>query len=65
MDTEALRSCMASKRPDVLLGSDVKEGARLRVDGTPSVWINGKRLEPPLNPESLRQIFEYILKSRR
>lgn len=61
LDSEAMRECMESKRTSNKLKDDVSEGNRLGLKGTPTVWINGKRLDDP-DYKTITDILKHILK---
>ncbi len=60
LDLEAQKSCVESGRHLEKIRSDIEQGTKLGVEGTPSVWINGKRVEMPA-PEVLTEIFKSLL----
>ncbi len=60
LDQEGLRACRAEDRPRSKLLADISEGKALEVVGTPSVFVNGRRIKN-LSPEALAVVFEHIL----
>jgi uncharacterized membrane protein/protein-disulfide isomerase len=62
IDTEGLKECINSSRQVGKIKSEVKEGDTLGLSSTPSIWINGRKVERP-TPEALARIFEEILKN--
>jgi protein-disulfide isomerase len=44
LDTDALRTCMASPRASQAVLDNVKEGQALKIATTPTVFVNGRRL---------------------
>ena len=60
LDTAALEECMKSRRHAAKLASDAREGEALGVEGTPSVWVNGKKVEA-VNSLVLKSIFAEII----
>lgn len=60
IDGQALASCLESGRQRKKIQDDIAAANKLGVDGTPSFWINGKRVQAPA-PVVLREIFEKIL----
>lgn len=44
LDEAAFRACMAEPEAETALQSDIAEGVRLGVTGTPSLFINGRKL---------------------
>jgi protein-disulfide isomerase/uncharacterized membrane protein len=61
LDPEALKECVASKRYLSAVHRDVQDGNALELQGTPSFWINDKKLSS-FAPEVLEAVFERILK---
>jgi protein-disulfide isomerase/uncharacterized membrane protein len=45
LNGDGLRQCMGSSAARAKLDSDIQEGRRLEVKATPTVFVNGKRLE--------------------
>lgn len=64
LDPDKIEVC--SNRSDVIakIHQDISEGLRLGVDGTPAIWINGKRL-PVLKVELVNRIVESLLRRPR
>ena len=52
-DQEAFEQCQKSERYWDKIADDIKQGIELGVDGTPSVWVNGKRFR------GIKQDYEY------
>ena len=44
LDEAAFRACLAEPRAEEALQSDIAEGVRLGVTGTPTIFINGRRV---------------------
>lgn len=64
LDSEALTECVSSKRYLPAIHRDVNDGNALSLQGTPTFWINDKRVSS-FAPEVLEAIFKRILKDRR
>ena len=47
LDAEALQECMKSGRQVTKLAADAREAGELGVEGTPSLWVNGKKVDVP------------------
>jgi protein-disulfide isomerase/uncharacterized membrane protein len=62
LDRQGLEECVSSNRHLEKIRSDAAEGDRLGIEGTPSYWVNGKKLAI-VTPTTLRRIFEEILKT--
>ncbi len=45
LDSDAMRQCLTSPGARAKLDRDIAEGKRLQVNATPTVFVNGKRLE--------------------
>lgn len=60
LDEAALEECMTSDRQLKKIKEDIKEGDALGVEGTPTVWINGKRLKNP-GPQAIVEVIKEVL----
>lgn len=60
LDGTALDECMKSRRHAGKLEKDAREAEKLGLEGTPSVWVNGKKVEAA-NTLVLDSIFRAIL----
>jgi len=60
LDDAAIQECLESERHIEKIVADVMEADRLDLQGTPTVWVNGKRVLNPTS-ENLRKIFDYVL----
>lgn len=60
LDGQALKECVRSRRYVSKIQEDIKEGHRLGLASTPSIWVNG-RLVKGATPDALRAIFKAIL----
>ena len=54
LDLAAYRSCLASRRPDVVLERDHDDARAARVSGLPTLWIGREKFEGFTSPEALR-----------
>ena len=63
LDDAALRECMASDRYRGKMIRDIKAGSAAELQGTPSVWVNGKLVSQP-SPAVFEMIFNSILKEK-
>lgn len=61
LDGEALKECVDSKRYLSAVHRDVQDGNSLELEGTPSFWINDKKVSS-FAPEVLEAVFQRILK---
>jgi protein-disulfide isomerase len=58
LDTAAFRECLSSGRYRANLEEDIAEGQRLGVGGTPTFFINGRKLVGAQPFERFKQIIE-------
>ena len=63
LDDAAVLECMASGRYREKIASDIKAGSAAGLQGTPSVWVNGKLVTHP-SSEVFETIFNSILKEK-
>lgn len=63
LDEAAVRECMHSGRYREVILKDIKAGSAAGLQGTPSVWVNGKLVTRP-GYETFTRIFDTILKER-
>jgi protein-disulfide isomerase/uncharacterized membrane protein len=63
LDEVAARECMQSGRYRERILQDIKAGSAAGLQGTPSVWVNGKLVTQP-GHESFTRIFNTILKEK-
>lgn len=61
LDLTAYRSCLASRRPDVVLERDQSDARAARVSGLPTLWIGREKFEGFTNAEALRASIERAL----
>ncbi len=62
MDTAAFRKCLTSGKYDAAVESARQEGRGLGVEGTPTLFVNGKRLQGP-DRKTLEAAIEAALKA--
>jgi protein-disulfide isomerase/uncharacterized membrane protein len=60
IDDAAMRECITSGRYHERILTDIKAGSAAGLQGTPSVWVNGKLVSQP-SPEVFEAIFNSIL----
>lgn len=60
LDEEALKSCMTAERTAQKISSDIDEGNRLQLEGTPSLWINGQKVDEP-DYNSITKILKHLI----
>lgn len=59
LDKKALNECMQSKRHRPRIVKDIRQGEKLGIRGTPSVFVNGKQAPP--SKVALKNLFESLL----
>lgn len=59
LDADPMRECLASRRQMDKIKKDTELGDSLHIQGTPSVWINGKYLKTP-HPDIIKAIIETL-----
>ena len=64
LDEDAVVECMRADRYRERILRDISDGERAQLQGTPSVWVNGRAVNNP-TPEVLRAIFDSILKGAK
>ena len=62
LDSIGMQDCMKTGRHRAKIVDDINIAEKLGLEATPSIWINGKKLEGQ-NGEILRRIFKKILAS--
>ena len=60
LDVTKFDACMASDEPRAKIRDDLALGEKLNLQGTPSVWINGKAV-PAANDQVIRAIVKRVL----
>jgi protein-disulfide isomerase len=61
LDEQALRECLGSPRVLAKLHSDIELGNQLGLRGTPSLWLNGKKLEVS-HPEVVESLIKRAMR---
>lgn len=61
IDVEAFKQCLAADRINAKIAADLAEGNRLGVTGTPSIWINGKKVRAS-HPIIIKNLIQRFLK---
>jgi protein-disulfide isomerase len=60
LNPDAMRACMADPKTTQVIQAEQAEGQALEIDSTPTVFINGRRMEGA-NEQSLEQFIDYEL----
>jgi protein-disulfide isomerase/uncharacterized membrane protein len=58
LDGPSFESCLVSDDAQVAIGRDVEQGGKVHVEGTPSIYINGRLFRDWLDPERVRLVIE-------
>lgn len=62
LNSSQLKSCMGSKEAQNQLSAEIEEAAKLDIQSTPSLFINGKRIDAGTpNPEFLKALLEKLI----
>lgn len=61
LDTGRFRTCYENAEPADEVAADMKEGQKFYILGTPTFFINGKRLEGAQPPEAFATVIDSIL----
>lgn len=56
LDLQEFNQCYAEERTRPIVERDFEEGQRLRIDGVPYLFINGRRVSGAIDQESLRAL---------
>ena len=60
VDPGKLQECMKAQKEDVITAS-VKEGESLGVDGTPTMFVNGRLISGARSPDEFRAVLDRAL----
>ncbi len=63
LDTAAFEGCLVSEETDRALKSKIEAGSKLTIEGTPTIFINGRRFLEWPDPERLRLVVEGEMKN--
>lgn len=65
VDAAQLGSCLDSKSTDLEVTKDIADGHALKVDSTPTMFINGRRIASSLDWPVLRSIIDYEIEYQK
>jgi protein-disulfide isomerase len=65
LDSAAFNACFDSRRYSQAVTSDEQLARSLGVNSTPTMFINGRRIENPLDYETIKQVIESLLAAAR
>ncbi|MCB9029546.1 MAG: thioredoxin domain-containing protein [Deltaproteobacteria bacterium] len=60
LDADKLKTCLDSEHVSKKIVSDIEDGDKLGLVGTPSIWVNGKALRD-ISLENFESVFKQIL----
>jgi protein-disulfide isomerase len=61
LDMQALHECVDNGRQLEVIKKDIERAIELDIQGTPTIWVNGKKFEGRTERD-FRQLFDFILK---
>jgi protein-disulfide isomerase len=64
LDMKRFAADWASKETAATIARDIQDGDRAGVDGTPTIYVNGKRYHGALGPEAMKPVIEAELKKK-
>jgi len=64
-DTAKLEQCVDSNATEAEVASSIAEGKKLRIDGTPTLFINGRRLVGNVPWQNLKQLIDFELEYQK
>lgn len=64
LDMKRFQADWASRETAAVIAKDIQEGDRAGVDGTPTVFLNGRHYHGALTPEALKPVLEAELKKK-
>ena len=65
IDAAQLGACLDSKSTDLEVTRDIADGRALKVDSTPTMFINGRRVAASLDWPTLRSIVDYEIQYQK
>ena len=65
VDAAQLGSCLDNKSTDLEVTKDIADGRALKVDSTPTMFINGRRIASSLDWPTLRSIIDYEIEYQK
>ncbi|HLK46661.1 MAG TPA: thioredoxin domain-containing protein [Bryobacteraceae bacterium] len=65
VDATQLGACMDAKSTDLEVTKDIADGRALKVDSTPTMFINGRRVAASLDWPTLRSIIDYEIEYQK
>ena len=65
LDAAQLGSCIESKATEAEVDKDIADGRTVKVDSTPTLFINGRRINSSLDWPTLRSIIDYEIEYQK
>ena len=61
LDSDKMKDCMDNHLPKIHIEQDIKEGNKLQISGTPSIFINGKKLDSDFDPDLVEFFLQKLI----
>jgi protein-disulfide isomerase len=65
IDTSQLNACIDSKATEAAIDKNMAEGQALEITGTPTLFVNGRRIPNAVDWPSLRNIIDYEIEYQK
>jgi protein-disulfide isomerase len=65
VDPLQLNSCMASKETEPIVNADLEMGHKLDINGTPTLFVNGRRNDRTIDWPNLKAIIDYEIEYQK
>jgi protein-disulfide isomerase len=65
LDAAQLGSCMDSKATDAEVAKDIEDGRSVKVDSTPTLFVNGRKIASSVDWPTLRSIIDYEIEYQK
>jgi protein-disulfide isomerase len=65
VDAMQLGRCMDTNATEAEITADQEEGAKLEVNGTPTLFINGRRISQTIDWDSMKKIIDYEIEYQK
>jgi len=65
LDSAKLASCMETKATEAEVNKDIDDGRALKVDSTPTLFVNGRRIASALDWPTLRSVIDYEIEYQK
>jgi protein-disulfide isomerase/uncharacterized membrane protein len=64
LDSAQTDACLADPKGHQQIVDSVKEGSKVGVEGTPSIFINGRKVDAGPHPKVIRAVIDYLLRQQ-